>query len=92
MQFCLVVLNNCSTEVLRIHISGQPEVFEGVEGDVSMVHHRYDYRDISALESQKLYSLQIRHGVVKTGTQQDREFHITIFFLHFTKPLFFHNQ
>lgn len=63
-----VMLN--SSEVLGVHIGGQLEVFEGVEGDVSVVHHSKDHRDVSALEGQQLDSSQVRHRAVETGTQQ----------------------
>lgn len=59
-----------SSEVLGVHIGGQLEVFEGVEGDVSVVHHSKDHRDVSALEGQQLDSSQVRHRAVETGNRE----------------------
>ncbi len=59
-----------SSEVLGVHISGQLEVFEGVEGDVSVVHHSEDHWDVSTLEGQQLDSSQVRHRAIETETQQ----------------------
>lgn len=60
--------------VLGKHIGGQLEVFKGVEGDVSVVHHSKDHRDVSALEGQQLDSLQVRHRAVETGARQGGRF------------------
>lgn len=59
-----------SSGVLGKHIGGQLEVFKGVEGDVSVVHHSKDHRDVSALEGQQLDSPQVRHRAVETGARQ----------------------
>lgn len=53
-----------------VHVSGQLEVFEGVEGDVSVVHHSKDHGDVSTLEGQQLDSSQVGHRAVETETQQ----------------------
>lgn len=50
-----------------MHISGQLEVFEGVEGDVSVVHHSKDHWDVSTLEGQQLESSQVRHRAVEAA-------------------------
>lgn len=59
-----------SSEVSGEHISGQLEVFEGVEGNVSVVHHSKHHGDVSTLEGQQLDGSQVGHRAVKTETQQ----------------------
>lgn len=56
------------SELSGEHVGGQLEVFEGVEGDVSVVHHSKDHWDISALEGQLLDGAQVRHGTVETAS------------------------
>lgn len=56
-------------QVSGVHISGQLEVFEGVEGDVSVVHYSKDHWDVSTLEAQQLDGSQVRHRAIETETQ-----------------------
>ena len=72
-----------SSEVSGEHISGQLEVFEGVEGDVSMVHHSKHHRDVSTLGGQQLDGSQVWHRAVKTETQQGAHSIILYFLLFF---------
>lgn len=58
------------SEVSVVHVGGQLEVFEGIKGDVSVVHNSKHHLDVSTLESQQLDSLQVGDGTVETGTQQ----------------------
>ncbi len=54
--------------VLWVNISGQLKVFEGVEGNVSMVHNSKHHRDFSTLEGKQLDGSQVRYRAVKTET------------------------
>lgn len=56
--------------LLGVNISRELEVFERVEGYVSIVHHSYDHWDISTLIGQQLDGSQVGHGIMETGTQQ----------------------
>lgn len=71
MQITFKVLDTCcllkNSEVSGVHISGQLEVFEGVEGDVSIVHHSKDHWDVSTLEGQLLDGSQVRYGAIETA-------------------------
>lgn len=60
--------------VLGKHVGGQLEVFKGVEGDVPVVHHGKDHRDVSALEGQQLDSPQVGDRAVETGTRRGGSF------------------
>lgn len=52
------------------NVGGQREVFEGVEGDVSVVHHGEDQRDVSALKRQRLQGSQVGHRAAKADTHR----------------------
>lgn len=60
-------------EISGEHVGGQLEVFEGVEGDVSVIHHSKDHWDISALEGQQLDGSQVRHGAVETASTRRKD-------------------
>lgn len=60
-------------EISGEHVGGQLEVFEGVEGDVSVVHHGKDHWDISALEGQQLDGSQVRHRAVETASTRTKD-------------------
>lgn len=53
-----------------VHVNWQLEVFKGVEGDVSVVHHSNDHGDISALERQQLDGSQVGNGTVETAAKK----------------------
>lgn len=53
-----------------MNVDWQLEVFKGVEGDVSMVHHGNDHGDVAALERQQLESSQVGNGTVETAGKQ----------------------
>lgn len=55
-----------SSEVSGEHVSGQVEVFKGVEGDVSVVDHGQHHRDVSTLVGQELDGSQVGDGAVET--------------------------
>lgn len=55
-----------SSEVSREHVSGQVEVFKGIEGDVSVVDHGQHHRDVSTLVGQELDGSQVGDGAVET--------------------------
>ena len=59
-----------SSDISGEHVSGQLEVFEGVEGDVSAVHHSKHHQDVSTLEGQLLDGSQVGHRAVEAETQQ----------------------
>lgn len=67
--FCCCPASRCWC-VSGVHVDRQLEVFKGVEGDVSIVHHGNDHRDISALERQQLDSVQVGNGTVETAGKQ----------------------
>lgn len=50
------------------NIGGQLEAFEGVEGDVPVVHHAKDHRHAGALERQQLDGSQVGHRAGETET------------------------
>lgn len=57
---------------LGVHVHWQLEVFKGVEGDVSVVHHGNDHGDVSALERQQLDGAQVGNGTVEAAGKQRR--------------------
>lgn len=60
-----------SSEVSGEHVSGQVEVFKGVEGDVSVVDHRQHHRDVSTLGGQELDGSQVGDWTVETERPQE---------------------
>lgn len=62
-----------SSRGLWVDVCGQLEVFKGVEGDVSVVHHGEDHRNVPATEGQQLDGPQVGNGAVETGSEAQAE-------------------
>lgn len=73
-----------SSEVSGEHVSGQLEVFESVEGDVSVVHHSKHHGNVSTLDSQQFDSSQVWHRSAKAEVTI-RENHIMLSVLKETR-------
>lgn len=61
--------------MLWVHISGQLEVFEGVKGDVTGVHHGKDYLDVTTLEAKLLDGCQVWNRPGEAGTKHQSRSH-----------------
>lgn len=65
-----------------VDVCGQLEVLEGVEGDVTTVHHSEDHRDVAALEGQQLDGSQVGNGAVETGSGAEVKVEVKLEFSH----------